>query len=292
MVVFGLAVLLLLLLTAIFAPWLAPYDPYTPGVAGSLTKPTAQHPLGSDILGRDTLSRLIYGSRTALTVGFVSVAIASVVGITLGLVAGFFGGFLNMFIMRAIDAFMCFPMILLALVIAALPADLTCPVLIVQHMPPMFTESLAERLNNLSALTVVEAGEGDIPVPGGVYIAPGGKHMILRKTYQGAQVKLELHLVNTPPVNSCRPSVDVLFKSVSRVMDENILAVIMTGMGNDGCNGVQMLKEKGAYCIIQDEKTSVVWGMPQEVYNLGLANEVLPLDQIGPRISQIVMKRL
>jgi ABC-type dipeptide/oligopeptide/nickel transport system permease subunit len=119
MVVFGLAVLLLLLITAIFAPWLAPHDPYTPGVAGSLTKPTAQHPLGSDILGRDTLSRLIYGSRTALTVGFVSVAIASVVGITLGLFAGFFGGFLNMFIMRAIDAFMCFPMILLALVIAA-----------------------------------------------------------------------------------------------------------------------------------------------------------------------------
>lgn len=119
MVVFGLTVLILLLITAIFAPWLAPHDPYTPGVADSLVKPTIQHPLGSDILGRDTLSRLIYGSRTALMVGFVSVAIASVVGITLGLIAGFFGGFLNMFIMRAIDAFMCFPMILLALVIAA-----------------------------------------------------------------------------------------------------------------------------------------------------------------------------
>lgn len=119
MVVFGLAVLLLLLITAIFAPLLAPHDPYTPGVAGSLLKPTVQHPLGSDILGRDTLSRLIFGSRTALMVGFISVAIASVVGITLGLIAGFFGGVLNMFIMRAIDAFMCFPMILLALVIAA-----------------------------------------------------------------------------------------------------------------------------------------------------------------------------
>jgi two-component system chemotaxis response regulator CheB len=180
----------------------------------------------------------------------------------------------------------------LAVVISALPANLTCPVLIVQHMPPMFTKSLAERLDNLSSLTVIEANEGDIPIPGSVYIAPGGRHMILRKSYQGTRLKHELHLVDTPPVNSCRPSVDVLFNSVARTMDGNILAVIMTGMGNDGANGVQVLKEKGVYCIIQDEATAVVWGMPQEVFTRGLANEILPLDQIGPRISQIVMKRL
>ena len=118
-VVFGLIVLLLLLFTAIFVAWLAPYDPYQPGVADSLLQPCKKHLLGTDILGRDTLSRLIYGSRTALMVGFISVGIASIIGITLGLISGYFGGIVNMFIMRAMDAFMCFPMILLALVIAA-----------------------------------------------------------------------------------------------------------------------------------------------------------------------------
>jgi ABC-type dipeptide/oligopeptide/nickel transport system permease subunit len=118
-VVFGLMVLLLLLFTAIFAPRLAPYDPYRPGVGGSLVQPSNEHPLGTDILGRDTLSRLIYGSRTVLMVGFISVGIASTIGVTLGGVSGYFGGMVSMFIMRAMDAFMCFPMILLALVIAA-----------------------------------------------------------------------------------------------------------------------------------------------------------------------------
>jgi ABC-type dipeptide/oligopeptide/nickel transport system permease subunit len=118
-VLFGLITLLVLLIAAIFAPQLAPYDPYKPGVAGSLVKPSLKHPLGTDLLGRDTLSRLIYGSRTALTVGLISVGIASIIGLTLGIVSGYFGGIINMFIMRAMDAFMCFPMILLALVIAA-----------------------------------------------------------------------------------------------------------------------------------------------------------------------------
>ncbi len=118
-VIFGLAVLLVLAFTAIFATWLAPYNPYKPGVADSLLQPCKEHPLGTDILGRDTLSRLIYGSRTALMVGFISVGIASIIGITLGIIAGYFGGAINMFIMRAMDAFMCFPMLLLALVIAA-----------------------------------------------------------------------------------------------------------------------------------------------------------------------------
>ena len=118
-VLFGLIILLALLITAIFAPALAPYDPYKPGVAGSLIQPSFKHPLGTDLLGRDTLSRLIFGSRTVLMVGFISVGIASIIGVTLGIVSGYFGGLINMFIMRAMDAFMCFPMILLALVIAA-----------------------------------------------------------------------------------------------------------------------------------------------------------------------------
>jgi ABC-type dipeptide/oligopeptide/nickel transport system permease subunit len=119
MVVFGLLVLLLLLFTAIFATWLAPYDPYRPGTADSLLQPNREHLLGTDILGRDTLSRLIYGSRTALMVGFISVGVASVIGVSLGLSAGYFGGATNVVIMRAMDALLCFPMILLALVVAS-----------------------------------------------------------------------------------------------------------------------------------------------------------------------------
>lgn len=119
LVVFGLIVLVLLLFTAIFAPLLAPYDPYELGVAKSLLQPDMAHPLGTDILGRDTLSRLIYGSRTALMVGFISVGIASVFGVSLGIVAGFFGGFINVIIMRAMDSLLCFPMLLLALVVAS-----------------------------------------------------------------------------------------------------------------------------------------------------------------------------
>jgi peptide/nickel transport system permease protein len=119
LVLFGLAVLLLLVFTAIFAPWLAPHDPYRGNLADSLSPPSREYPLGTDIQGRDTLSRLIFGARTALLVGFVTVGIAAIVGITLGLVAGHFGGLIGMIIMRSMDALMGFPMLLLALVIAA-----------------------------------------------------------------------------------------------------------------------------------------------------------------------------
>jgi peptide/nickel transport system permease protein len=117
---FGLVILLLLVITAIFAAWLAPYNPYKQNLKDALAQPSAQHLLGTDTLGRDTLSRLIYGSRTALTIGFVTVAIASIIGMTLGLLAGYLGGIVNLIIMRIIDAIMPFPMILLALLIASL----------------------------------------------------------------------------------------------------------------------------------------------------------------------------
>jgi peptide/nickel transport system permease protein len=119
LVVFGMVVLAILFITAIFAPWLAPYDPYKTGVAPSLSQPSWQHLLGSDLIGRDTMSRLIYGSRTAIEVGFISVAIGSIVGITLGIIAGYSGSVVNAIIMRAVDALMCFPMIMLALLIAS-----------------------------------------------------------------------------------------------------------------------------------------------------------------------------
>jgi peptide/nickel transport system permease protein len=119
LVFFGLVVLLLLAFAAIFAPWLAPHDPYRGNLADSLAQPSRQYPLGTDIQGRCTLSRLIFGARTALLVGFVTVGIAAIVGSTLGLVAGHFGGLISMVIMRSMDALMGFPMLLLALVIAA-----------------------------------------------------------------------------------------------------------------------------------------------------------------------------
>ncbi len=172
--------------------------------------------------------------------------------------------------------------------IPALPAGLARPVLVVQHMPSMFTRLMAENLDKVSNLRVTEAVENEVPQPGGVYIAPGGRHMILRKSYEGAKRKYELRIVDTPPVNSCRPAADVLFRSVSRAVNGNVLAVVMTGMGNDGTEGVAVLKQKSAYCIIQDEASSVVWGMPQEVHARGLADEVLPLDQIAKRIIEIV----
>jgi peptide/nickel transport system permease protein len=118
-VVFGIIVLLLLFFTAIFANWLAPYDPYKIDMGKTLLQPNKEYLLGTDSLGRDSLSRLIYGSRTALMVGFVSVAIAGIIGIPLGLLAGYFGGITNVIIMRAVDTLMSFPMILLALVMAA-----------------------------------------------------------------------------------------------------------------------------------------------------------------------------
>jgi peptide/nickel transport system permease protein len=119
-VMFGLVVLLLLVFTAIFAAWLAPYDPYVPGTGKALLQPSKQFLLGTDNFGRDTLSRLIYGSRTALMVGFISVAFGSIVGVSLGTLAGYFSGLTNILIMRAIDALMCFPMILMALVLASI----------------------------------------------------------------------------------------------------------------------------------------------------------------------------
>ena len=118
-VVFGLVILILMFFVAIFATWLAPYDPYQLGAAKSLAQPSWEHPLGSDLLGRDTLSRLIYGSRTALQVGFISVLVAGVIGIPLGVIAGYARGITNAIIMRIMDALLCFPMLILALVLAS-----------------------------------------------------------------------------------------------------------------------------------------------------------------------------
>jgi two-component system chemotaxis response regulator CheB len=168
-------------------------------------------------------------------------------------------------------------------VIPALPGDLPVPVLIVQHMPALFTQILADRLNGRSALTVAEGAEGAVVEPGGVWIAPGGHHMVVRR--DGPRVRIAI--TDDPPENSCRPSVDPLLRSVGRVYGRQALTVIMTGMGQDGLRGIEALRAAGASVLAQDEATSVVWGMPGIVTRNGLADEVLPLAQIAPEIVRL-----
>lgn len=161
-----------------------------------------------------------------------------------------------------------------------------CPIIIVQHMPPMFTESLAKKLNEETPLQVSEAKGGEKLLPGRIYIAPGGKHLVLRSHIDGDYC---LAVNETPPVNNCRPSVDVLFRSVAATFNGNILAVVMTGMGRDGTEGVRMLKRNGAKCLVQDQDSSVVWGMPGSVFEAGLADEVVSLNELGNRINQLTL---
>lgn len=169
----------------------------------------------------------------------------------------------------------------LAAVLAGMPAALRVPVLVVQHMPPLFTAMFAERLSRVSPLRVVEATEGKVPVPGEVLVAPGGRHLVVRRT---AGV-VRAHLDDGPPENFCRPAVDTLFRSAAEVYGGAAVALILTGMGQDGLAGVRLLAEQGARVIVQDEATSVVWGMPGAVATAGLAHEVLPLESIAGKVT-------
>jgi len=160
------------------------------------------------------------------------------------------------------------------------PADFPLPILIVQHMPPLFTRFLAERLQSGTRLRVEEAADGAAVTPGKVLIAPGDYHMRVRSNGADSVVRLD----QSAPENSCRPSVDVLFRSVSEVYGGAVISAVLTGMGQDGMRGSAVLKANGAYIIAQDEVTSVVWGMPGAVAGAGLANCVVPLDQVVPVI--------
>ncbi len=169
----------------------------------------------------------------------------------------------------------------LASVLPALPADLSVPVVVVQHMPALFTRLLAQRLDTHCRLRVQEATEGAHLVPGEVLIAPGGQHLALRR--QGASVVV--HLNEDPPENFCRPSVDVMFRAVSSIYGDRVLAVVLTGMGRDGERGARVIREAGGEIVAQDEATSVVWGMPGAVTMSGQADKVLPLPRIGPELA-------
>ncbi len=160
------------------------------------------------------------------------------------------------------------------------PANLSTPIVLVQHMPPLFTRLLAERLESQSKIKVCEAQGGEALDPGKAYVAPGNYHMIVKR--EGARIVTALN--QEPPENSCRPAVDVLFRSVAEVYGGEVVSVILTGMGQDGLRGIETLKSQGAYVIAQDEASSVVWGMPGFVVRAGLADEVSPLHQVAQRV--------
>ncbi len=170
----------------------------------------------------------------------------------------------------------------LAEIIPAISGDISVPVLIVQHMPPMFTRLLGERLNKATTLTVKEAKGGEVLEPGHIYIAPGDYHM--RPVRTGDEVTLSLD--QGPPVNSCRPAVDPMFDSAVKAYGSKVLGVILTGMGQDGLVGCERIKEAGGNVVIQDEATSVVWGMPSFVSRNGLADAELPLSEIAAELNE------
>ena len=168
----------------------------------------------------------------------------------------------------------------LTTLLGRLPATLPVPILIVQHMPPIFTRLLAERLATQSPLDIAEGIAGEIIRPGVVRVAPGGSHMTLER--QGAQVRLQLH--QGEPENSCRPAADVLFRSVAEIYRGNALALVMTGMGNDGLRGCEAIRKAGGQILVQDEASSVVWGMPGFVARAGLADGQIPLSQLASEL--------
>jgi len=174
----------------------------------------------------------------------------------------------------------------LAALLPCLPADLSIPVLIVQHMPALFTEMLASRLAQRSVLPIGEGVSGRRVEPGHVYLAPGDYHMLVER--RGATIVLRTN--QDGPENFCRPSVDVLFRSVADVYGDGALSVVMTGMGQDGLEGCRRIREAGGSILVQDEATSVVWGMPGYVARAGLADAILPLDRLGIEIGRRLMR--
>jgi len=174
----------------------------------------------------------------------------------------------------------------LAEIIGRLPADLPVPVLIVQHMPPVFTKMLAERLDRQSAISVVEAAAGDVVEPGRVYLAPGGHHMALSGT--GGRVTIALH--DGPPENYCRPAADVLFRAAVDVYRSDVLAVVLTGMGRDGLRGSEAVRGAGGSVIAQSEATCTVASMPAAVASAGLADVVVGLDDLGTELVHRVSR--
>jgi len=156
-------------------------------------------------------------------------------------------------------------------------AELVTPILIAQHMPTLFTKHLAERLAHDSGLDIREAMDGEILEAGMIRLAPGGRHAAVKK--KGLDLVSVVH--DGPPVNSCRPAADVLFASAAKVVNHNLLAIVLTGMGSDSQKGCAAIQESGGTVWVQDEASSVIWGMPGSVVKAGLANKILSIDHLG-----------
>jgi len=177
----------------------------------------------------------------------------------------------------------------LDILLPALPTGFRLPVLVVQHMPELFTKLLAERLNGRCRLPVREAVEGEPVRPGTVYIAKGNWHMeVLAAARIGSAATLRL--TQGPPENHCRPAVDVLLRSVAAAYGSGVLAIVLTGMGSDGMLGCRAVRQQGGFVLAQDQATSTVWGMPGAVAQAGLAHKVLPLDAIAPEIVRLTSR--
>ena len=168
----------------------------------------------------------------------------------------------------------------LAEIIPAIPAGFPLPILIVQHMPPVFTKLLAQRLCDSAKIRVEEAVQGRVVEPGVALIAPGGQHMTVKRQTGAVIAALD----EGPPENSCRPAADVLFRSAAEVWGGQVLAAVLTGMGQDGLRGCEILKRKGASILAQDEASSIVWGMPGAIAHAGLADEIVNLSQFVPTV--------
>ncbi len=174
----------------------------------------------------------------------------------------------------------------LAEVLPRIPKDFAVPIVVVQHMPPIFTRLLAERLASRSQIPVQEGSAGVILRAGDAWIAPGNFHMTVKRAGQDWRLVLN----QDSPENSCRPAVDVLFRSLAAAYGARVLGVVMTGMGSDGVIGARHIREAGGEVIIQDESTSVVWGMPGLVHAAGQADAAYPLDRLAPEITRRVVR--
>ncbi|MEM7567825.1 MAG: chemotaxis response regulator protein-glutamate methylesterase [Pseudomonadota bacterium] len=172
--------------------------------------------------------------------------------------------------------------------VSNLAPSIQVPLFIVQHMPPAFMTTMAAMLARASGLPCTEAAHGQLAEPAHIYLAPGDRHMEVAK---GSGGRLEVRLSDAAPENFCRPAVDPLFRTASKALGARALGVILTGMGRDGLEGATAIKKVGGTVLVQDEATSVVWGMPRVVAEAGMADEILPLESIGPRITNRLERR-
>jgi len=173
-------------------------------------------------------------------------------------------------------------------ILSKIDPSIPSAILVVQHMPPLFTKAFAERLNEVSPLKVKEAEDGDILLNGHVYVAPGGKHMVI----QPKGSRFIVRIVDGPRVHGVKPAVDVTLMSIAKCAGPRSIAVILTGMGTDGAQGCLLLKKQGGFIIAQDSRTSVVYGMPKAVVDLGIADLILPYQVIPRELERIVKLKL